>query len=76
MPRSRGGRTTWLNCVIACVQCNRRKGSKLAKQAGMALRVTPREPRLAGLLELPIGQRKRSWEQFVSDAYWNTELSD
>ena len=76
VPRSRGGRTTWLNCVIACVSCNRRKGNQSVKGARMALRRSVREPRLTGLIEIPVGARRRTWEQFVSEAYWNTELRD
>jgi 5-methylcytosine-specific restriction endonuclease McrA len=45
VPRSRGGRTSWSNVVAACHHCNRRKGSKLPKEAGMHLLTKPRKPR-------------------------------
>lgn len=28
MPRSRGGLTSWTNCVLACVECNSRKANR------------------------------------------------
>jgi 5-methylcytosine-specific restriction endonuclease McrA len=44
-PRSRGGKSTWENLVCACVACNHRKGSRTPDEAGMPLRIVPREPR-------------------------------
>jgi 5-methylcytosine-specific restriction endonuclease McrA len=32
-PRSRGGQTTWLNCVLACVKCNSQKANRLPEEA-------------------------------------------
>jgi hypothetical protein len=29
VPRTRGGKDTWMNCVTACKQCNQQKGSLL-----------------------------------------------
>ena len=47
LPRSQGGRTTWLNCVAACVKCNSRKRDRTPTQAGMRLRWEPFVPTLA-----------------------------
>lgn len=44
IPSSRGGRTSWLNCVASCKQCNRTKGNKTPDEANMHLRCKPREP--------------------------------
>jgi hypothetical protein len=49
VPRSRGGRSTWLNCVAACVECNRRKGNLTVKEAGVKLAHAPFVPTLAAL---------------------------
>lgn len=35
VPRSKGGKDTWENTVIACLSCNQRKGDKTLQQAGM-----------------------------------------
>ena len=37
LPRSRGGGTTWENCVTACLPCNQRKDNRTPKEAGMKL---------------------------------------
>jgi len=40
-PRRRGGKSTWENCVISCVGCNRRKADRLPSEAGMKLLPRP-----------------------------------
>lgn len=49
LPRSRGGRNTWLNTVAACGGCNQRKGDATPAEAGMALRIRPTAPTWAAL---------------------------
>jgi 5-methylcytosine-specific restriction endonuclease McrA len=44
MPASRGGGTSWLNCVSACRPCNRRKDCKTPDEAGMKLLKKPANP--------------------------------
>ncbi len=44
LPRSRGGRNTWLNTVAACARCNQRKGDRTPSEARMRLRVKPMAP--------------------------------
>lgn len=44
LPRSRGGPSSWENCVLACRSCNRRKADKTLQQAGMRLRRQPVRP--------------------------------
>ncbi|RMD78056.1 MAG: HNH endonuclease [Lentisphaerae bacterium] len=34
IPRSRGGRMTWENIVLCCIECNRRKGARTPAEAG------------------------------------------
>lgn len=43
-PSSRGGPTSWLNCVTACKPCNRRKANKTPEEAGMKLLSQPSTP--------------------------------
>lgn len=45
VPRAQGGRTSWENIVAACIACNRRKGGRTPKQAGMKLRSKPTRPK-------------------------------
>jgi 5-methylcytosine-specific restriction endonuclease McrA len=44
LPRSKGGKHTWDNVVIACERCNSRKGDRTPQQAGMILRTKPKAP--------------------------------
>jgi 5-methylcytosine-specific restriction endonuclease McrA len=44
VPRSIGGRTSWLNCVTACKPCNKRKANKTPDGAGMKLLVSLKYP--------------------------------
>jgi 5-methylcytosine-specific restriction endonuclease McrA len=45
VPRSRGGRTTWENCVLADRRVNSLKGSRLPEEVGLELRKRPEAPR-------------------------------
>ena len=42
IPRSKGGTSSWENIVASCAPCNRRKGDRLPRQAGMHPRRAPR----------------------------------
>lgn len=50
VPRSRGGKNSWLNTVAACDGCNQRKGNREPAEAGMRLRITPTAPAWASLV--------------------------
>lgn len=43
-PESRGGETSYLNCVTCCVKCNSKKANRTPKEAGMKLRFHPYVP--------------------------------
>jgi 5-methylcytosine-specific restriction endonuclease McrA len=73
IPRALGGLSTWENCVLACIDCNRVKADRTPEQAGMALRRKPVRP-LWKPLYAPSGVRIASWSKFLSEAYWNVEL--
>ena len=65
MPRSRGGPTTWENCVAACGDCNRVKADRTPGEAGMRLRTRPARPRWTPVMRVPRGQFLPSWSSFV-----------
>jgi len=44
MPSSRGGQTSWHNCVTACKPCNKKKANKTPEEAGMKLLSKPVVP--------------------------------
>ena len=45
VPRSRGGKSTWENCVLACVDCNHKKANRLPTEVGLRLHGKPSAPR-------------------------------
>lgn len=44
VPKSRGGKTSWTNVVVACKPCNLKKGSRTAQEANMRLINQPFRP--------------------------------
>lgn len=74
IPRSRGGLSSWANCVVSCLRCNRRKGSRTVEEAGLHLVKAPKEPAWTPCITIPLGNKRTSWEQFISHTYWNAEL--
>ncbi len=80
VPRALGGRSTWENVVTSCVECNRQKGGRTPRQAGMLLRRRPHRPRWTPLMNLMLSSvRYKEWRPFlniVDASYWNVELAD
>ncbi len=74
LPRSRGGQSTWVNCVLACVTCNRRKADRTPHEAGLTLRRVPAQPKWRPTLGIPTSRVRQSWGKFVSDLYWDVRL--
>lgn len=46
IPKSRGGKTTWENCVLAHKEINAQKADKTLEQTGLRLLKTPLAPRV------------------------------
>jgi len=80
VPRALGGRRTWQNVVTSCVECNRRKGGRTPRQAGLKLRSRPARPRWTPLMNLMLSSvRYKEWRPFlnlVDASYWNVELAE
>jgi len=78
IPRSQGGLSAWENIVCSCHPCNRLKGGRTPREAGMKLMRPPRRPEWTPfMLETFSLRRYREWLPFLSTvdaAYWNTEL--
>lgn len=65
IPRSRGGQTTWENCVIACMPCNHRKGNRTPEEANMVLRQKPVRPTYVAVALLGEARHNEIWERYV-----------
>ena len=44
IPKSRGGKTTYANCVASCKSCNNKKADKTLEQAGLKIDNKPKSP--------------------------------
>lgn len=75
IPRSQGGGTTWENCVLCCVDCNRKKADKTPKQANMKLLKEPKKPDMS-VFRFDTIKPVKSWEAFLGEAYWNVGIGD
>jgi 5-methylcytosine-specific restriction endonuclease McrA len=75
IPRSHGGVSSWENCVLACVACNKRKADRTPEQARMRLHKQPLRPNWKPLYA-EHSLRIASWSKFVSEAYWSVTLRE
>lgn len=75
LPRAQGGESSWENCVLACIRCNSRKGSRTPQQAHMKLKTKPVKPKWTHMFSVP-ESRIDSWSKFISAAYWDVELQN
>jgi 5-methylcytosine-specific restriction endonuclease McrA len=66
VPRAHGGRSSWENVVVSCLDCNRRKGGRTPEQAGLRLLRAPARPRWTPLATLPLAHvRHDEWRPFL-----------
>ena len=66
IPKSKGGRTSWTNCVIACRKCNEKKGNKTPQELGLNIEVAARHNTRHPVLSLVHpNQRVKSWDKFI-----------
>jgi 5-methylcytosine-specific restriction endonuclease McrA len=74
-PRSQGGRTEWTNIVTACYECNRRKGGRTPREAGMQLLTPPVQPNWVPAVTIRISMRSipEAWRDYL---YWTGDLSE
>ena len=65
IPKSRGGRNTWDNLVVACKKCNQKKGAKIPRESGMYPLRKPSKPRLSVLRAVPEKQISNLWKDYL-----------
>ena len=54
IPKSRGGKTNFDNCVASCKPCNNRKGGQTPREARMFLKVKAYQPTISEFLRLKV----------------------
>jgi 5-methylcytosine-specific restriction endonuclease McrA len=66
LPRSRGGKTSWENCVLASRDVNSRKADKLPEEVGLRLLRSPLAPKeLPSTLFIRNTHRIPEWRHFL-----------
>lgn len=63
VPQSKGGPTSWTNCVTSCKPCNSDKGAKSVEEMGYKLLKKPIQPTWKQLFDR--SDRKGLWETFL-----------
>jgi len=73
VPRSQGGMTDWTNIVTCCYLCNRKKGGRTPREAGMTLLGAPAQPNWVPAVVIRISLRSipDAWRDYL---YWTGEL--
>jgi 5-methylcytosine-specific restriction endonuclease McrA len=77
-PRSKGGVSSWTNCVLSCWDCNSKKADKTLAESGLKLLKHPIKPNWSPRHVIARFTRNapKVWEKFVSEAYWNVALDE
>lgn len=64
-PVSKGGETSYKNCVAACKRCNHKKAFKTAEEVGMTLMKRPEHPSILHFYNINTNNWHPSWDQFI-----------
>jgi 5-methylcytosine-specific restriction endonuclease McrA len=65
IPRSRGGASSWENCVTACRPCNARKANRTTHESNLRLPRPPTAPRWPGGLDPASVRARPLWQRFL-----------
>ena len=68
IPKSKGGKTTWENCISSCKECNSKKADRTPSKAGMHLIKRPYQPTINEFLRIKM---KKLGVDKVIDEYMN-----
>lgn len=64
-PRSKGGKSTWVNLVTACKSCNSKKGDNSPEEVGMSLRKIPVKPTYLSFIRNTTKHLRDDWKPFL-----------
>lgn len=66
IPRSRGGKSTWTNCVLCHREVNSMKADRTPAEAGLKLIATPKEPAMLPIsVHIKNTHQIKEWKQFL-----------
>jgi len=71
LPRAQGGKTSFLNCVVCCHDCNNKKADRTPEEAKMVLLKKPTHPSFAGHYNVADPQKywHDDWDDFLGYTY-------
>ena len=67
IPKSKGGKDSWINLVAACKRCNQKKGARTPTQAGMKLIREPFRPKTSVLRTIGKEEISNLWTDYLWD---------
>jgi len=73
IPKSKGGKDSWLNLVAACKKCNQKKGANTPTQAGMKLIREPFKPQTNVLRTIGKEEISNLWADYLWDKKNDTQ---
>ena len=84
IPKSKGGKMEWMNVVLACVECNNKKGNLSITEAGMRLVRKPFKPTEEDLRVSPMQRLRykmgknppKIWDTFMGRSSIDKAMSD
>ncbi len=65
IPKTRGGADSWENLVCACSDCNKKKGHRTLKEAGMKLVKKPKRPQFFAFIHAFVDIPDLRWRQYL-----------
>jgi hypothetical protein len=65
VPKSRGGRWSWDNLVLACAKCNQHKGNRTPKEAHMKLLTRPKQMSYREYITMTDRKNRDIWGQYL-----------
>ena len=65
IPKSRGGKNTWLNLTTSCMKCNQKKGARTPEEANMKLLSKPYRPSSFLLKNVGRDQISDLWSNYL-----------
>lgn len=69
IPKSRGGKSTFENCVASCLACNAKKGNRTPNEARMPLKVKAFQPTISEFLRIKLEKlgAKKVLDEFFNE---------
>jgi 5-methylcytosine-specific restriction endonuclease McrA len=68
IPKSKGGKTDYFNCVTSCKACNGEKADRTPEEVGMQLLNAPKRPTFMTLYRRFLDNSPQAWRDYIIGA--------